>query len=118
MVADTEMAATHTALDTIRLNALLDDMVKAGCDYVFMAVSSHAIAQKRIAGLSFSGGIFTNISHDHLDYHKTFDEYLKVKKSFFDGLPPTAFALSNADDKRGTVMLQNTRAHKDRKSVV
>src|SRR3546814_11485826 len=75
MVADTEMAATHTTPDTIRLNALLDDMVKAGCDYVFMEVSSHAIAQKRIAGLSFSGGIFTNLSHDHLDYHKTFDEY-------------------------------------------
>src|SRR3546814_612655 len=106
------MSATQTTPGTVRLDALLDDMVKACCDYVFMEVSSHAIAQKRIAGLSFSGGIVTNISHDHLDYHKTFDEYLKVKKSFFDGLPPTAFALSNADDKRGTVMLQNTRAHK------
>lgn len=112
MIAGEVIPATHTTPDTIHLNALLATMVKKGCDYAFMEVSSHAIAQKRITGLTFSGGIFTNISHDHLDYHKTFDEYLKVKKSFFDGLPSNAFALSNADDKRGMVMLQNTRAHK------
>lgn len=104
--------STHTTPDAINLNALLTEMVSAGCEYVFMEVSSHAIAQHRIAGIEFAGGVFTNISHDHLDFHKTFDEYIKVKKAFFDGLPSSAFALSNADDKRGTVMLQNTRAHK------
>lgn len=112
IVADRELPASHTTPDAIRVNELLAEMVKEGCDYAFMEVSSHAIAQRRTAGLVFSGGIFTNITHDHLDYHKTFDEYLKVKKSFFDGLPAHAFALSNADDKRGAVMLQNTKAHR------
>lgn len=104
--------STHTTPDAIALNALLADMLAAGSDYVFMEVSSHAVAQHRIEGLDFAGGIFTNISHDHLDFHKTFDEYIRVKKAFFDGLPSTAFALTNADDKRGAVMLQNTKAHK------
>src|SRR5690606_433799 len=93
-------------------NALLQEMVEAGCDYCFMEVSSHAIVQQRIAGLNFAGGIFSNITHDHLDFHKTFDEYIKAKKTFFDGLDRFAFALSNADDKNGMVMLQNTFAHK------
>jgi UDP-N-acetylmuramoyl-L-alanyl-D-glutamate--2,6-diaminopimelate ligase len=104
--------ATHTTPDAIHLNALLADMVAEGCEYVFMEVSSHAIHQQRIAGLKFAGGIFSNITHDHLDYHKTFDEYIRVKKAFFDGLPATAFALTNLDDKRGSVMLQNTKAIK------
>jgi UDP-N-acetylmuramoyl-L-alanyl-D-glutamate--2,6-diaminopimelate ligase len=104
--------ATHTTPDAIHLNGLLADMVAEGCEYVFMEVSSHAIHQQRIAGLKFAGGIFSNITHDHLDYHKTFDEYIKVKKAFFDGLPSTAFALTNLDDKRGSVMLQNTKAKK------
>ena len=104
--------ATHTTPDAISLNKLLHQMVEAGCQYVFMECSSHAIQQNRLAGLQFAGALFTNISHDHLDYHKTFDEYIRVKKSWFDSLPPTAFALSNADDKRGTVMLQNTKAKK------
>ena len=104
--------ATHTTPDAIHLNALLADMVAEGCEYVFMEVSSHAIHQQRIAGLKFAGGIFSNITHDHLDYHKTFDEYIRVKKAFFDGLPATAFALTNLDDKRGSVMLQNTKAVK------
>jgi UDP-N-acetylmuramoyl-L-alanyl-D-glutamate--2,6-diaminopimelate ligase len=104
--------ATHTTPDAISINALLRQMVDAKCEYVFMECSSHAIHQHRIAGLQFAGGLFSNITHDHLDYHKTFDEYIKVKKSFFDKLPSTAFAISNADDKRGTVMLQNTAAKK------
>ncbi|WP_298713701.1 UDP-N-acetylmuramoyl-L-alanyl-D-glutamate--2,6-diaminopimelate ligase [Chitinophaga sp.] len=104
--------ATHTTPDPIHLNALLAEMVNEGCDYAFMEVSSHAIHQQRIAGLQFAGGIFTNITHDHLDYHKTFDEYIRVKKSFFDNLPASAFALTNLDDKRGNVMLQNTKARK------
>lgn len=112
IIGDSPQPATHTTPDTIHLNAMLAQMVEKGCDYAFMEVSSHAIAQQRITGLAFAGGIFTNISHDHLDYHKTFETYLKVKKSFFDGLPPHAFALSNADDKRGMVMLQNTKAHR------
>ena len=87
-------------------------MVTDGCSHVFMEVSSHAIHQHRIEGLQFAGGIFSNITHDHLDYHKTFDEYIRVKKAFFDSLPSAAFALSNADDKRGAVMLQNTKAKK------
>jgi UDP-N-acetylmuramoyl-L-alanyl-D-glutamate--2,6-diaminopimelate ligase len=106
------LPATHTTPDPISLNALLQNMQAASCTHVFMEVSSHAIDQHRVAGLYFSGGIFSNITHDHLDYHKTFDEYIRVKKSFFDGLPSQAFALSNADDKRGTVMLQNTAAAK------
>lgn len=104
--------ATHTTPDAISLNALLQRMQYEGCTHVFMECSSHAIHQHRITGLSFAGGIFTNITHDHLDYHKTFDEYIKVKKKFFDQLPSVAFALTNIDDKRGSVMLQNTKATK------
>lgn len=104
--------STHTTPDAVSLNRLLKQMVDEECTHAFMEVSSHAIHQSRIAGLQFTGGIFSNITHDHLDYHKTFDEYIRVKKSFFDGLPSSAFALSNADDKRGTVMLQNTPAKK------
>ncbi len=104
--------ATHTTPDPVALNSLLDEMVIKGCDYCFMEVSSHAVAQHRIAGLCFSGGIFTNLTHDHLDYHKTFDNYLKAKKAFFDALPKSAFALTNIDDRNGNIMLQNTKAHK------
>jgi UDP-N-acetylmuramoyl-L-alanyl-D-glutamate--2,6-diaminopimelate ligase len=104
--------ATHTTPDPVVLNSLLNDMVESGCDYCFMEVSSHAMAQYRTAGLSFSGGIFTNLTHDHLDFHKTFDSYLKAKKSFFDGLTGHAFALTNIDDKNGIVMLQNTGGHR------
>ncbi len=104
--------STHTTPDPIVLNSLLNDMVEAGCDYCFMEVSSHAIVQSRIEGLKFTGGVFTNLTHDHLDFHKTFDSYLKAKKSFFDGLGRTAFALVNADDKNGSVMVQNTGAYK------
>ncbi|AFD07774.1 UDP-N-acetylmuramoyl-L-alanyl-D-glutamate--2,6-diaminopimelate ligase [Solitalea canadensis] len=111
-IEDRVIPATHTTPDAIALNGLLADMVNEGCDYTFMEVSSHALAQKRIEGLVFVGGMFTNITHDHLDFHKTFDEYLKAKKSFFDHLPAAAFALSNVDDKRGMVMLQNTKAKK------
>ena len=106
------LPATHTTPDPISLNELLKQMVDEGCTHVFMEVSSHAVHQHRIAGLKYAGGLFTNITHDHLDYHQTFDEYIRVKKSFFDSLPASAFAISNADDKRGTVMLQNTSAHK------
>lgn len=104
--------ATHTTPDAISLNALLKQMLDEGCTHVFMETSSHALHQHRIAGLRFTGAIFTNITHDHLDYHKTFDEYIRVKKSFFDSLSSSAFAISNADDKRGQVMLQNTSAAK------
>lgn len=104
--------STHTTPDQVELNRLLDEMVAQGCDYCFMEVSSHAVAQHRIEGLSFTGGIFTNLTHDHLDYHKTFDNYLKAKKAFFDGLSKNAFALTNNDDRNGSVMLQNTKAHK------
>lgn len=104
--------STHTTPDAVSLNRLLAKMVEAGCTHVFMECSSHAIHQHRIAGLQFAGAIFTNITHDHLDYHKTFDEYIRVKKSWFDELPSTAFALTNMDDKRGSVMLQNTKAKK------
>jgi UDP-N-acetylmuramoyl-L-alanyl-D-glutamate--2,6-diaminopimelate ligase len=106
------LPATHTTPDPVSLNSLLRDMRDASCTHVFMEVSSHAIDQHRTEGLIFAGGIFSNITHDHLDYHKTFDEYIRVKKSFFDSLPVTAFAISNADDKRGLVMLQNTAAKK------
>jgi UDP-N-acetylmuramoyl-L-alanyl-D-glutamate--2,6-diaminopimelate ligase len=104
--------ATHTTPDALTLNELLNQMVLEGCDYAFMEVSSHAVAQNRIAGLRFAGGVFTNITHDHLDYHLTFKNYLNTKKKFFDELPSSAFALSNADDKNGMVMLQNTKAVK------
>jgi UDP-N-acetylmuramoyl-L-alanyl-D-glutamate--2,6-diaminopimelate ligase len=104
--------ATHTTPDPIELNKLLYEMVKAGCTYAFMEVSSHSIDQRRIAGLRFVGGIFTNITRDHIDYHKTFENYLKAKKRFFDELPSDAFALTNIDDKNGMVMLQNTKAKK------
>jgi UDP-N-acetylmuramoyl-L-alanyl-D-glutamate--2,6-diaminopimelate ligase len=116
-IGDKIVPSTHTTPDPIHLNALLADMVNDGCDYVFMEVSSHAIHQQRIAGLKFAGGIFSNITHDHLDYHKTFDEYIRVKKSWFDGLPASAFALTNLDDKRGSVMLQNTKAKKQTYSL-
>jgi UDP-N-acetylmuramoyl-L-alanyl-D-glutamate--2,6-diaminopimelate ligase len=104
--------ATHTTPDAVSLNALLKQMVDEGCTHVFMESSSHAIHQHRITGLQFAGALFSNITHDHLDYHKTFDEYIRVKKSFFDHLPASSFAISNADDKRGEVMLQNTPAKK------
>ncbi len=107
-----EIPATHTTPDPVQLNALLARMVETGCQYCFMEVSSHSIHQHRIAGLKFAGGIFSNITHDHLDYHKTFDEYIKAKKMFFDNLPGEAFALSNFDDRNGKVMLQNTNAKK------
>ena len=106
------ISSTHTTPDAISLNSLLSQMVNEGCDYVFMECSSHAIDQHRIAGIEFCAGVFSNITHDHLDYHKTFEEYIRVKKSWFDTLPKNAFAISNADDKRGLVMLQNTAAKK------
>ena len=109
--------ATHTTPDAIELNRLLAEMVDAGCEYAFMEVSSHAIEQRRIAGLRFAGGIFTNITRDHIDYHKTFENYLKVKKRFFDELPADAFALTNIDDRNGLVMLQNTKAKKHTYSI-
>lgn len=100
----------HTTPDPITLNALLAQMVEAGCEYVFMEVSSHSIVQNRIGGLTFAGGLFTNITRDHLDYHKTFENYIKAKKLFFDRLPKEAFAITNVDDKNGMVMVQNTQA--------
>jgi UDP-N-acetylmuramoyl-L-alanyl-D-glutamate--2,6-diaminopimelate ligase len=111
-VGESILESTHTTPDAISLNKLLKQMNDEGCEFVFMECSSHAIQQHRIAGLQFAGGLFTNITHDHLDYHKTFEEYIRVKKSWFDGLPKSAFAISNNDDKRGTVMLQNTGAKK------
>ncbi|MEG1723348.1 MAG: UDP-N-acetylmuramoyl-L-alanyl-D-glutamate--2,6-diaminopimelate ligase [Bacteroidales bacterium] len=111
-VVDKEVPATHTTPDPISLNNLLKEMVDAGCEYAFMEVSSHSVAQKRIAGLEFDGGIFTNLTRDHLDYHHTVDAYLKAKKGFFDMLPAKAFALTNLDDKNGMVMFQNTEAKK------
>jgi len=110
-IQDQVIDATHTTPDALQLHGLLRQMADAGCTHVFMEASSHAIHQHRLHGIEFAGGIFTNITHDHLDYHQTFEEYIRVKKSFFDQLPSTAFALSNADDKRGAVMLQNTTAH-------
>ena len=109
-VGDREIESTHTTPDAIRLNAMLREMVDEGCDYCFMECSSHAIVQDRIRGLRFAGGMFTNLTHDHLDYHKTFAEYLRAKKLFFDRLPKEAFALTNIDDRNGRVMVQNTRA--------
>ena len=109
-IEDEAIPADHTTPDPSELNALLGRMVQAGCEYAFMECSSHAIAQKRISGLKFAGGIFTNLTRDHLDYHKTFENYRDAKKAFFDGLPKTAFAITNADDKNGMVMVQNTKA--------
>ncbi len=109
-IGKTTLLSTHTTPDAISMNQLLAEMRDAGCEYVFMEVSSHAVDQKRIAGLHFKGGIFTNLSHDHLDYHETFAKYLKAKQEFFDGLPKTAFALTNIDDKNGNIMVQNTKA--------
>lgn len=111
-INDKVVPATHTTPNPIALNQLLREMVNEGCEYCFMEVSSHAVAQHRIAGLTFAGGVFSNITHDHLDFHKTFDNYIKAKKGFFDMLPKSAFALTNTDDKNGMVMLQNTRAYK------
>ena len=111
-IGDQEIAATHTTSDAIQINKNLVAMVEAGCEYCFMEVSSHALVQHRTTGLHFTGAIFTNITHDHLDYHKTFDEYIRAKKLLFDNLPKTAFALVNIDDKRGKVMLQNTKSSK------
>ncbi len=111
-IGDQVLEATHTTPDQIRLNALLRQMADANCTHVFMECSSHAIHQHRMAGLKFAGGLFSNITHDHLDYHKTFDEYIRVKKLFFDSLSAQAFAISNLDDKRGPVMLQNAHAKK------
>ena len=101
----------HTTPDPITLNALLARMVEAGCEYAFMEVSSHSVVQNRIGGLKFAGGLFTNITRDHLDYHKTFDNYIKAKKQFFDNLPADSFAITNIDDKNGMVMMQNTKVH-------
>ena len=112
IIGTTEHAATHTTPDSLAINKYLRQMVDAGVAYCFMEVSSHGIDQKRAEGLHFAGGIFTNLSHDHLDYHTSFKQYRDVKKTFFDGLPKTAFALTNADDKNGPVMLQNTKARK------
>ncbi len=112
MVDEVEYKATHTTPDSITINQYLATMIAEGVEYCFMEVSSHGIHQKRTEGLHFVGGVFTNLSHDHLDYHATFAEYRDVKKSFFDHLPKTAFALSNIDDKNGPVLLQNTVAKK------
>lgn len=111
-IDDDIIPSTHTTPDAIKLNDLLSKMAERGCSYCFMEVSSHAVVQNRIAGIAFAGGIFSNITHDHLDFHKTFDEYLKAKKRFFDELPSTAFALTNIDDRNGLVMLQNSKAVK------
>jgi UDP-N-acetylmuramoyl-L-alanyl-D-glutamate--2,6-diaminopimelate ligase len=116
-IDDQVIPATHTTPDVITINQLLTQMLEHGCTHVFMEVSSHAVVQERIAGLTFAGGIFTNITHDHLDFHKTFDNYIRAKKGFFDQLPASAFALTNVDDKRGLVMLQNTAARKETYSL-
>ena len=116
-VNDDSYPTTHTTLDPITLNSFLRKMADAGCEYAFMEVSSHAIHQKRVYGLHFEGGVYTNLTQDHLDYHKNMLEYRNVKKAFFDALPETAFALTNADDKNGSVMLQNTKAKKYTYSV-
>ena len=112
MVDTIEYKATHTTPDSLTINHYLNEMIEMGCEYCFMEVSSHGVHQKRTEGLQFEGGVFTNLSHDHLDYHPTFAEYRDVKKSFFDHLPKSAFALTNVDDKNGAVMLQNTNARK------
>lgn len=112
MVDDTEYKATHTTPDSLTINKYLKEMEETGCEYCFMEVSSHGIHQNRTAGLEFTGGVFTNLSHDHLDYHSSFAEYRDVKKRFFDELPKTAFGIVNVDDKNGLIMLQNTRAKK------
>ena len=109
-IEDEAIPASHTTPDPIELNRLLAKMVEAGCEYAFMECSSHAIIQRRIGGLRFEGGIFTNLTRDHLDYHKTFENYRDAKKLFFDNLPKGAFAVTNADDKNGMVMVQNTKA--------
>jgi UDP-N-acetylmuramoyl-L-alanyl-D-glutamate--2,6-diaminopimelate ligase len=109
-INDEIIPATHTTPDSIQINALLTKMIDEGCKYCFMEVSSHSVVQNRVTGLEFAGGIFTNITHDHLDYHKTFDEYIKAKKGFFDMLPEEAFALINRDDRNAKVMVQNTKA--------
>ncbi len=111
-VGEEQFPATHTTPDALAIQELMARMVEAGCEYCFMEASSHAIDQDRIAGINFDGAIFTNLTHDHLDYHKTFQAYLQAKKKFFDGLPSSAFALTNGDEKNGQVMLQNTRAAK------
>jgi UDP-N-acetylmuramoyl-L-alanyl-D-glutamate--2,6-diaminopimelate ligase len=111
-IVDKDFVSTHTTPDPIQINELLVSMLEAGCTHCFMEVSSHAVAQGRIAGLHFIGALFTNITHDHLDYHRTFESYIRAKKGFFDGLSSDAFALVNIDDKRGMVMLQNTKAQK------
>ncbi|UHG90881.1 UDP-N-acetylmuramoyl-L-alanyl-D-glutamate--2,6-diaminopimelate ligase [Spirosoma oryzicola] len=116
-IDDQIIPATHTTPDVITINQLLTQMLANGCTHVFMEVSSHSVVQERIAGLTFAGGIFTNITHDHLDFHGTFDNYIRAKKGFFDQLPATAFALTNVDDKRGLVMLQNTAAQKETYSL-
>ena len=112
LIDETEYKATHTTPDSLTLNFYLDQMIQEGCEFCFMEVSSHGIHQKRTEALHFTGGVFTNLSHDHLDYHKTFAEYRDVKKLFFDNLPKDAFAITNVDDKNGAVMLQNTKAKK------
>jgi len=112
LINNEELPATHTTPDAISLNSLLAKMVESGCTYCFMEVSSHAIAQHRISGVQFVGGVFTNITHDHLDYHKTFEEYLRAKKSFFDQLDSSSFALVNKDDPNGSIMLQNCKSEK------
>lgn len=117
IIAGKKISAKLTTPDVITINELMQEMNLAGCDYVFMEVSSHAVEQNRISGLDFRGGIFTNISHDHLDYHKTFKAYIKAKKKFFDELKPEAFALVNIDDRNGEVMIQNTKALKKRYSL-
>ncbi|MBW7890147.1 MAG: UDP-N-acetylmuramoyl-L-alanyl-D-glutamate--2,6-diaminopimelate ligase [Chitinophagaceae bacterium] len=111
-IGETIIPASHTTPDASSINALMHQMLNGGCTHVFMECSSHAIHQHRITGIHFTGALFSNITHDHLDYHKTFDEYIRVKKSFFDNLPADAFAISNLDDKRGIIMLQNTPAKK------
>src|SRR5882757_348814 len=111
-IIDTVIAATHTTPDSIQLNELLVKMLEAGCTHCFMEVSSHAVDQGRVEGLQFTGALFTNITHDHLDYHRTFESYIRAKKGLFDGLSSDAFALVNIDDKRGMVMLQNCKAKK------